>query len=179
MRILGYISATLFCLFALSPSMVADTARSAAIPAAIEAPANQELALTLKAHGVQVYQCRALPNDPTKFEWVLKGPEAGLFDAKGTRVGKHFKGPTWELNDGGKVVGKIKAKVDAPDGKGCPWLLLDAEQATGPIMGKVKSIQRVDTVGGIAPTDPLDKYDVNQEKWVKYSATYKFYVDKP
>jgi hypothetical protein len=113
-----------------------------------------------------------------KFEWTLKGPAADLFDAQGRKVGRHFAGPTWELNDGGKVIGRVKAKADAPNGKGIPWLLLDAVQASGAVMGKVQSIQRLDTVGGKAPAQSTDANDLGKEKQVEYTATYKFYVAK-
>ncbi len=145
----------------------------------MDVPANQTLALTLTAKGVQIYECRAFPGDPTKFEWAFKAPEADLFDAQGHKVGRHYAGPTWELTDGGKVVGKLKAKADAPDGKGVPWLLLDATQASGTTLGKVQSIQRVDTVGGKAPTESADATKAGQEKRVDYTATYKFYAAKP
>ena len=146
----------------------------------VEVPANQTLALTLNAKGVQIYECRAVAGDPAKFEWVFKAPEADLFDAQGRKVGRHFAGPSWELNDGSKVVGKLKAKEDAPDGKGIPWLLLDVAQASGPTLGKTQSIQRVDTVGGKAPAATMaDAAKVGQEARVEYTATYKFYVAKP
>jgi hypothetical protein len=158
--------------------MLVCIALSPAISASIETPANQALALTLIGRGVQIYKCSAVPGIPNKFEWVLKGPEADLFDADGRKVGRHFAGPTWELNDGGKVIGRVKAKADAPDGKSIPWLLLDAVQASGTIMGKVLSIQRIDTVGGKVPSEPADVTNLGQEKKVEYNATYKFYVAK-
>ena len=96
-----------------------------------------------------------MAGQPGKFEWAFKEPDADLFDAQGRKVGHHSAGPTWELTAGGKVVGKVKAKADAPDGKGVPWLLLDAVQTSGGgIMTQVKSIRRINTVGGNAPSEP-------------------------
>ncbi len=160
------------CWLASSQGTFADPASS------LDVPPTQTLALTLTAKGVQIYECRAVASDPSKFEWAFKAPEADLFDAQGHKVGRHHAGPTWELVDGGKVVGKLKAKADAPDGRGVPWLLLDAAQASGPTLGKVQSVQRVDTVGGKAPTEAADATKVGQEKRVDYTATYKFYVLK-
>ena len=152
----------------------------AAIPAALEPPANQTPALELTAHGVQIYECHPVAGQAGQFEWVFKAPEADLFDAQGRKVGRHFAGPSWELNDGGKVVGRIKAKADAPDGQGVPWLLLEAVQSSGGgVVGKVQSIQRVGTVGGKAPAGPVDPSKAGQEARVEYSATYRFYVAKP
>ena len=177
-------SLLLLCLLALpwATLVAADSAAtiSPVVPATLEAPSNQMLALTLTAKGVQIYECRAVASDPAEFEWVFKAPEADLFDAQGHKAGRHYAGPSWELNDGGKVVGRVKAKADAPDGKGVPWLLLEAAQATGSgIMGKVQSIQRVDTVGGKAPADSPDPAKAGKELRVEYTATYKFYVAKP
>ncbi len=134
----------------------------------------------LTAKGVQVYECRALAGEPGKFEWAFKAPEAELFDAQGHKVGRHYAGPTWELTDSGKVVGKLKAKADAPDGKGVPWLLLDvaSHEGTG-VMAKVQSIQRVGTVGGKTPVEAADQTKAGQERRVEYSATYVFYAVEP
>ena len=150
------------------------------IPAALEAPSNQTLALVLTARGVQIYECRPVVGQSAKFEWAFKAPEADLFDARGKKIGRHSAGPTWELLGGGKVVGRVKAKADAPDGQGIPWLLLEATQSEGDgIMAKALSIQRVDTIGGKAPTGPVDPANAGQEARVPYTATYRFYIAKP
>jgi hypothetical protein len=169
----------LLCLVALLYTTLAGTALSPATPPAIEPPVNQTLAITLTGRGVQIYRCSAVPGAANKFEWSFTAPEADLFDSKGVKVGRHSAGPTWELDNDGKVVGHVKAKADAPDGKGVPWLLLDVVEASGKIMGKVKSIQRIDTVGGKAPVEPADETKLGQEERVDYTATYKFYVNKP
>ena len=165
--------------FISSHAAFAGTTPEPIVPAALEVPANQILALVLTARGVQIYECRMVPGQPAKFEWAFKAPEADLFDAQGSKIGRHYAGPTWELTDGGKVVGRVKTKVDAPDGKGVPWLLLEAVQASGATLGKVQSIQRVNTNGGKAPTEPADATKVGQQARVEYTATYKFYVAKP
>ena len=78
------------------------------------------------------------------------------------------------------MVGKVKAKADAPDGKGVAWLLLDViEHDGGGVMATVQSIQRVATVGGKAPTEAADQSKAGQERRVEYSATYVFYTAKP
>src|SRR5277367_2219107 len=138
MPTLSRFASILFCLLVLFDSALLGAANSATIPDSIKAPTNQELALTLTARGVQIYKCQAVRDEPTKLEWVFEAPEADLFDAQGRKIGRHFAGPTWELADGDRVVGRVKAKVDAPDGKGIPWLLLDVVEANGPTMGKVR-----------------------------------------
>ncbi len=93
----------LFCGWAFSSALFAG---------GWEIPANQTLALTLDARGVQIYECRAVAGDPAKYEWAFKAPEADLFDAQGRKVGRHYAGPTWELADGSKV-----ERVDTFGGK--------------------------------------------------------------
>jgi hypothetical protein len=94
MKKLPRLCAVILYLFALSLSALAGTALSPATPASLEPPAGETLALTLTGRGVQIYKCCAIPGTPSKCEWQLKGPESGLFDASGRKVGRHFAGPT-------------------------------------------------------------------------------------
>ena len=79
--------------------------------------------------------------------------EAELFDEQGKSIGKHFGGPTWQLNDGSQITGKMAAKADAPDPKAIPWLLVTVtgHSGNGKLSG-VTSIQRLNTVGGLVPS---------------------------
>ena len=180
----------LLCWLTLWPeatTTVAEEPPSASpVPASLAPPADQTLALTLTARGVQIYECRPVAGEPARFEWALVGPEADLFDAAGKQVGRHYAGPTWELSDGGgKVVGRVKAKADAPDGRGIAWLLLDA--VTPPdagdhpgVMGRVRSVHRLDTVGGAVPRDDApDQAKAGQRRRVEYTAKYCFYAVQP
>ena len=99
-----------------------------------------------RATGFQIYVCR--PDADGKPAWTLKAPEAELFDEQGKPIGKHFGGPTWQLNDGSQITGKMAAKADAPDPKAIPWLLVTVtgHSGSGKLSG-VTSIQRVNTVG--------------------------------
>jgi hypothetical protein len=171
----------LFVLAALPRTIAGPAPTPAAfVPPGLEVPAGQVLALVLAARGVQIYECRPVADQPGKFEWAFIAPEAELFDPEGQKVGRHYAGPTWELNDGDKVVGRLKAKADAPDGKGVPWLLLEAASSSGGgIMGSVASIQRVDTKGGKAPAKGAVSAAVGHQVRVPYTATYKFYIAKP
>lgn len=158
----------------------ATPSSSPAIPANLEPSSDQTLAIVLTAKGVQIYECRPVPGEPARFEWAFKAPEADLFDAQGQKVGRHYAGPTWELDTGGKVVGRVKAKADAPDAQSIPWLLLEAAESKGEgVMRKVLSIQRVDTVGGKAPAEGAGQAKSGQEIRVEYAATYRFFVPKP
>lgn len=149
------------------------------VPEALRPPADQALALEARAEGVQIYECSA-GQDPARFEWVFKSPEAELSDISGRKIGKHYAGPTWESVDGSKVVGGAKASDPGPDASAIPWLLLGAKSNSGSgVFGRVKSIQRLQTVGGKAPTTPCGQANVKEVARVPYKATYYFYAPKP
>jgi hypothetical protein len=149
------------------------------VPGALQPPSDQVLAFELHAKGVQIYECRPGKEDPNRFEWAFKAPQAELFDGSGKQVGTHYGGPTWEAADGSKVVGAVRAKAESPASGAIPWLLLEARAVTGAgLFGYVKSVQRVDTAGGAAPA-VASAAQAGQELRVPYTATYAFYVDRP
>ena len=150
------------------------------VPENLKAPPTQTLAVVAQASGAQIYECNASKTDPARFEWVFKAPEAELLDSGGKKIGKHYAGPTWESDDGSKVVGEVKARDDGPDVNAIPWLLLSAKSAEGNgIFGKTQSIQRVNTVGGKAPPESCNQAQVGKSVRVAYRATYNFYVASP
>jgi hypothetical protein len=146
----------------------------------IQVSTNEVVLFSAKATGVQIYDCRADPNDSTHYEWAFKAPEAELFDAKGKIIGRHYGGPTWAAGDGSKVVGEVKARELSPDTDAIPWLLLKAKTHEGNgILSQVTSIQRLETVGGKAPVKGCDQSSLGKEIRVRYSAVYYFYVLSP
>jgi hypothetical protein len=148
-------------------------------PEALRPPADQVLSLEALATGVQIYECSANKDQPAHFEWVFKAPEAELSDRTGRRLGKHYAGPTWESTDGSVVVGELKARGDSPDPGAIPWLLLGAKSNSGAgVFSQVKSIQRLQTVGGKAPSAPCGRDNTQEVARVPYKAAYYFYVAK-
>jgi hypothetical protein len=164
-------------LVAILPGCVTSTGTIPVVPDKLKPPASQMLTLETRARGVQIYECRASKDNPTRFEWVFIAPEAELFDAGGKKIGKHYAGPTWESSDGSKVVGEVKARDDGPDANAIPWLLLSAKSAAGTgQLSRTASIQRVQTVGGKAPADGCSQAQAGKEARVPYEARYYFYV---
>jgi hypothetical protein len=146
-------------------------------PAAIQVPSPAKLVLKATGTGAQIYVCSQSKEPSHGFEWTLKAPEATLTDDVGKPIGKHYAGPTWEAQDGSKVVGAMKAKVDAPDSTAIPWLLVEAKSAEGQgMLGKVAWVQRVETVGGKAPSTGCDKAHLGAETRTDYRALYYFYT---
>jgi Protein of unknown function (DUF3455) len=149
-----------------------------ATPENLKPPQSEKVAFALSAKGVQIYQCSVNKNDATKFEWVFKAPEAELFDQAKAKVGKHYGGPTWESNDGSKVQGEVKSRTEVIGTKTIPWLLLAAKKPEGKgLFSSVKSIQRLNTMGGSAPATGCDRTQANTEIRVPYTAKYYFYVE--
>jgi hypothetical protein len=126
------------------------------------------------AQGVQIYTCGV--DAAGAYAWSFVAPEATLFDAHGRRVGSHFAGPTWQLRDGSKVVGRVLSKAAAPEAGAVPWLLLEIVDNSG--RGELRHaryIQRVHTAGGNAPAGGCDAEHVGDEARVDYTADYYFW----
>jgi hypothetical protein len=146
------------------------------VPDRLDVDPEQPVAPVAHASGVQIYACTA-GSDAARYAWSLKAPEADLFDDSGRRIGSHYGGPTWEATDGSKVVGAVKARIDASLDDTIPWLLLAATSNSGSgVFARVASIQRIDTRGGLAPRDAAyDESRIGNERRVPYTATYVFY----
>ncbi len=145
------------------------------VPDKLKAGADETLAMIVPARGVQIYECRAKKDASGEYEWAFVAPEADLFDAYGARIGKHYAGPHWESNDGSKIVGAVKANSPAAAPDAIPWLLLGAKSA-GPVgaFSNVTSVQRVNTVGGIAPKTGCSQATAGAPARVNYTADYYF-----
>ena len=152
------------------------TPPTVAIPGNLAAPSIQVLVRTLWADGVQIYECRKAA-DASFPDWALVAPEATLKDSGGTLLGHHYGGPTWEANDGSKVVGVVKAKADATNPHSIPWLLVETHSTGKPgLFAKVTSIQRVATVGGVAPETGCGTATIGKQERVPYTAQYAQYA---
>ena len=142
-------------------------------PPSLQVDAGQRLYATALGKGVQIYVCKA--GEGGAFAWKLQAPEAELLDPQGKPIGKHYGGPTWESTDGSKAGGEVAAKAEAPLPGAIPWLLLRARSTSGDgAFARVKSVQRVDTRGGVAPPG-CDAAHADAEVRVDYQATYRFY----
>jgi hypothetical protein len=164
-------------LIALAVMPTAQAQTPVPISPQLKVPADQTLLFKIAAKGTQIYVCQAPADHPKDFTWTLKAPQADLFQAE-TKVGRHYAGPTWEANDGSKIMGQVKVKVKAPQADAIPWLLLTAKSAGNKGMfAPVNWVQRLNTVGGQAPATGCDRSHQNQETAVGYSADYYFYGD--
>ena len=145
--------------------------------AELRPPAGTELYLRLRADGTQIYSCALASSG--NWQWSLKAPDARLIDDRCLQVGSHFAGPSWKIGrDGSAVVGRKAAEAPAPVSGAIPWLLIETTSKTGPGGGLLESasyIQRVDTLGGVAPTGGCDAAGAGREIAVPYAATYLYF----
>jgi Protein of unknown function (DUF3455) len=148
------------------------------IPGAIAVPEGNKLSLKAHAEGVQIYACNATATGPA---WGLVAPRANLYDKRGRVIGTHFAGPTWQADDGSKVVGKRDAGVNV-DPSAIDWLLLSAvSSASGPrkhddLLAGTTYIQRINTTAGLVPaTADCHAGTVGNRVEVPYAADYLFY----
>jgi len=159
--------------FALGIARAAET-----VPESLAPPAGLKRAMELKATGVQIYHCgRPKGADAASAPvWVFDAPRATLVDANGQPAARHYAGPTWEAADGSRITGKVAAHVDAPEAGAIAWLLLKAESAG--VAGRfdpVRSVQRLFTSGGAAPTGACAREGEALE--VPYRALYVFWAE--
>src|SRR5687767_5795833 len=113
----------------------------------LQPPTGATLGLRVYARGVQTYRWNGQA-------WAPAGPKAELFADAGEHatIGTHYAGPYWESLNGSKVKGAVLDKCTV-DANAIDWLALSAtpEGARG-VFSRVVFIQRVNTVGGKAPT---------------------------
>jgi hypothetical protein len=131
------------------------------------------LVLQARGEGVQIYACVK----DADWAWKLKAPEATLFDENHHAIGKHFAGPTWRLDDGSEVQGKL---LESRQQAGTiPWLILLARSTGGEgRLSHVDAVRRSQTQGGSAPSTVCDAQHTGVEVRVPYSAAYSFFDTK-
>jgi hypothetical protein len=109
--------------------------------------------------------------------WKFSRPEANLYaDANqnglvGTHFSEPFAKPNWLTNSGSRVIGTLVERCPQPNA--IPWVKLSAENSGTGVFDQTTFIQRLNTVGGLAPTEPGTV--VGQEFRSPYSADYFFY----
>ena len=151
------------------------------MPSEIAAGADETLTLIGAATGVQVYRCDVKAGTATSvnvYEWALQAPDAILRDPVGRYLGKHYLGPTWEAEDGSKVVGTIDARRDASNGS-IPWLRLKTRSIGGAgTLNGVTTVVRAATAGGVPRAAACNELERGRITRVDYTADYYFYVKR-
>lgn len=148
----------------------------ASLPMAVQVPMGHKVAMETVGVGILSYQCSAKKDMAGQHEWVVVGPDAVLNDRSGKQVGKYFGPPaTWESLDGSRLTATQIAVT--PNGTGnIPTQLVKTNPAMGVgSMTGVSYIQRVNTIGGVAPMSTCGMSNMGTKEMVKYQADYIFY----
>lgn len=182
---------------ALGESARADEIKAPAVAAQIQVPAGNKAFLIGQAAGTQNYICRPAGGG---VKFMLFTPEAMLsegqqqltshffspnpFEANtdATVRASHMIRPTWRHSrDTSMVWAKPVPDAVSAAPNTIPWLLLQVVGAqAGPNGGATLTsttfIQRINTSGGMAPTDGCAVVgDIGNQAYVPYSADYVFY----
>ena len=153
------------------------TFNQSSLPAPIQVPPGNKVAMETVGMGDITYECRDKANAPGQTEWVFVGPDARLMDRSGKQVGRYYGPPaTWESMDGSKLTATQIAV--APSGPtSLPYQVVKANPTMGNgAMTGVTYIQRVALQGGVAPAAmPCTPATKGQKQTVKYQADYIFW----
>lgn len=153
-----------------SVALASDGPELPAECSSIQVEAGNKLSFHTYARGVQIYRWNGAA-------WVFVAPVATLFAEKNYfgEVGTHYIGPKWESKSGSKVEARRVAGTGCrPDPNAIEWLLLSRFDSNGPgIFADVTFIQRTNTTGGMAPSEPGTTVD--EVRQVPYTAEYYFY----
>jgi Protein of unknown function (DUF3455) len=106
--------------------------------------------------------------------WVFKSPQAILFDTSGHAAVRHSAGPSWEAEDGSRIQGRVLAQQPSTTPASIPQLLLETHVTAGNgTLSAIRYVQRVHTVGGLAPSAPCSaEHETGNSP---YLADYVFY----
>jgi hypothetical protein len=132
--------------------------------------------LTAHAEGVQIYACTPVAGGHA---WRLLAPRATLTAQNDRPLGSHYGGPTWQALDGSTVVGRRDTGVTV-DPTAVDWLRLKADSTTagpdGDRLTATSYIQRINTVGGLAPAPADCNADTaGTQIEVPYTGDYVFF----
>ena len=153
---------------AAAPAAAMAGPAAPSVPGDIAAPDGHKPYLVAHAEGVQIYTCEGTA-------WKLLAPRATLTGDSDKVIATHYGGPTWEARDGSTVVGKRDAGVPGAPGA-VDWLRLKATStaagADGDRLAGTTYIQRIHTVGGVAPAGGCA---AGASAEVPYTADYVFF----
>ena len=149
------------------------------VATAIQVTDSAVLVAAYAAEGTQTYTCQMTgTGDTATYAWSTASvPSANLYDSTCALAATHYAGPHWKSTDGSIILGTKVRSSASSTAASIPQLLLSAVVDAGStgILTPVTAVQRLNTVGGIAPSAGCDADHVNGTVAVPYTATYYFY----
>ncbi|HCU23617.1 MAG TPA: hypothetical protein DF383_01270 [Deltaproteobacteria bacterium] len=151
------------------------------VSAELSIPQDFELSLIADGVGVQIYECT---DTNGTLGWTLRAPRADLL-VNGEKVGNHFggvdkagfdPGAYWQSVDDENCWVRANANTIVKEANpgSIPLLRLEAAAVSGNCtFSDVAFIQRLETTGGVAPTEACALGD---KKEIDYTAEYYFYT---
>ena len=184
-RLLFAASLALAALSAPAAAAAAGNVVPPAVPGTIAVPAGHRAFLISHAIGTQNYLCMPRPNGT--LGWSFVGPQATLFEVDLEQEMTHYLSvnpeediarPTWRDSRDSSIVWANPIGDPAPvSPDAIPWLLLQVvgkqDWSDGDRLAKTTYIQRVNTVGGLAPAGDCPR--LGARAFVPYAAEYVFY----
>ena len=176
---LAVLSAAILSACASAPmvtAMMPAPFSQAALPAAVQVPAGHSVFLESPHKGEINYQCRIKAGTDNQAAWFFVGPDARMLTRQGKDIGRYFGPPaTWDGADGSTVVG-AQVAVSPNGAANIPLQMLKTSTTRGAGMLKATTyIQRVNTMGGVAPNLPCTVASLGNSKFVPYTADYIFW----
>lgn len=166
------LTATALVAIGIAANAFATDNRAPEVPTDIQVEAGHRVHFHAYAVGYQVYV--ATETAPGVLKWILKAPEAVMFDNDGNVIGIHYGGPTWET-ESGSLVKAARVNGVTVDPTAVQWLLLKATVSSGPgVLDGTTFVQRVNTVGGLAPASAAGA-QIGDELRIPYTTEYYFY----
>ena len=157
-----------FCLAGLAAPAAIEAQAPPTAPAAFDVAKLTPL-LTAHAEGVQVYECK--PGPGGDLAWTFREPVATLIQG-GRTIGRHYAGPTWELDDGGVVQGKVVKTAPGAAPEDIPLLELAVSERRGAgALTAASVVLRLATHGGALQGPCIAAGELRAQP---YSADYVF-----
>ena len=175
-------------LAALAASASAAQIEAPPVPSTLEAPEGNRPYLVAHAYGTQNQVCLPRANG-VGLGWAFYGPIATLYNDQDEQILTHYLSPnpdqggaaraTWQHSRDASTVWAV-THVDpvVVDPTAIPWLLLrvvgdEPGLDGGDKLTRTTFIQRVNTVGGVAPSG--DCAPLGAKLFVPYETDYVFY----
>ena len=145
------------------------------LAASMRVAANEAPAFVLNGNGVYIYQCRQNMFNANAYEWAFVAPDATLYEGSRSAARHASVGLYEALSDRSSISGWVRSS-QAAGGSNLPWVTMRAQplNESGMFAG-ISSIQRVNTVGGAAPTTGCGPDNIGDESRVAFHADYYFY----